>query len=247
MIGLVEELDGLIDGVLPQQRGVAPSTLEGPRDVETHVADSIAVLDYLGWDRAWVIGHSWGGHLAMHIAVAHPERVLGLVTLDTLGAIPDGGAAALTTELVARLTPAERARVDALIAREAAGEVDADLALAILSGVWPSYFHDHAGAPPVPMMRLEVALPDVPDTLASVSAHFEAGTLERGLPGYRGPALLIHGESDPLPSSASVDTAALIDGAKLLIIEDCGHYPWIERKGVAREAIAALLDGGSAG
>jgi len=66
IIGLVEELDGLVNGVLPQQRGLFPSTLEGPRDVETHVADEIALLDHLGWERAWLIGHSWGGHLLFH-------------------------------------------------------------------------------------------------------------------------------------------------------------------------------------
>src|SRR6476469_1555184 len=94
----------LINGVLPQQRGLEPSTLEGPRDVETHVADMIAVLDGLGWDRAWLIGHAWGGHLAMHIAVAHPERVTGLILFETLGAVPDGGGAELVVNMVARLT-----------------------------------------------------------------------------------------------------------------------------------------------
>jgi len=59
IVGLVEELDGLFQTALPQQRGLSPSTLEGPRDVQTHVADAIAVLDHLGWDGAWLIGHSW--------------------------------------------------------------------------------------------------------------------------------------------------------------------------------------------
>jgi pimeloyl-ACP methyl ester carboxylesterase len=40
----------------------------------------------------YVIGHSWGGHLAMHLAVRHPDRVLGLVIADPLGAVSDGGA-----------------------------------------------------------------------------------------------------------------------------------------------------------
>ena len=98
IIGLVEEVDGLVNGVLPQQRGLYPSTLEGPRDVETHVADEIALLDQLGWERAWLIGHSWGGHLAMHIAVAHPEQVTGLILIETLGAVPDGGSNELVGE-----------------------------------------------------------------------------------------------------------------------------------------------------
>lgn len=66
LVALIEELDGLFETALPQQRGLEPSTLEGPRDVETHVADAIAILDQLGWERAWLIGRSWGGHLAMH-------------------------------------------------------------------------------------------------------------------------------------------------------------------------------------
>ena len=51
------------------------------------MADAVAVMDALGWDKAWVIGHSWGGHLAMHLAAARPDRVLGMVALDALGAV----------------------------------------------------------------------------------------------------------------------------------------------------------------
>ena len=37
--------------------------------------DVVAVLDALEIGRALVVGHSWGGHLAMHLAVAFPERL----------------------------------------------------------------------------------------------------------------------------------------------------------------------------
>ncbi len=77
--------------------------------------------------------------------------------------------------------------------------------------------------------------------MASVRAHFEAGTLERGLPSFDRPALFLHGVSDPLPSSASVESAALIPGARVELIDACGHFPWIERPGVVREAVRALL------
>jgi proline iminopeptidase len=241
LVGLLEEIDGLIDGVLPQQRGLPPSTLEGPRDIETHVADEIAVLDHLGWDRAWLIGHSWGGHLALHMAVAHPDRVAGIIGIDILGAVPDGGGGALVPTMVSRLTPDERAVLDDLVAQRAAGSDDPTLESRILTSLWPAYFHDHTAGPSAPVIRLEQPLPDVPGTMASVVAHFEAGTLERGLPGYTGPALFIHGEDDPLPSSASVDTAALIPGARLEIVEDCGHFPWYERKGVVRGLVESFL------
>lgn len=50
------------------------------------MADAIAVLDQLGIDRAWAVGHSWGGHLALHLAVSRPDRLLGVVCIDALGA-----------------------------------------------------------------------------------------------------------------------------------------------------------------
>jgi len=241
LIGLVEELDGLIDGVLAQQRGLEPSTLEGPRDVETHVADEIAVLDHLGWEQAWLIGHAWGAHLAMHIAVAHPERVAGLILIETLGAVPDGGSAELVANMVARLTPEERAGLDTLIGSQAAGDDDPNMMAKMFMTLWPSYSYIHGNVVPPTSLRLERAPAGEPDTMASVAAHFEAGTLERGLPTLDLPALLLHGEGDPLPVSASIETAALIRGATVTIIERAGYFPWLERRGDFRPIVAAFL------
>jgi proline iminopeptidase len=242
LVSLVEELDGLIDGVLPQQRGLEPSTLAGPRDVETHVADAIAVLDHLGWERAWLIGHAWGGYLAMQIAIAHPDRVAGLIGIGTLGAnAPDGGEAEMNGNLVARLTPDERTALDALLARVAEGDDDPTLMAQILMTLWPSYSYVHGNVLPPVTLRLERPLGDDRDTMPSVAAHFQAGTLERGLPNLDLAALFLHGEGDPLPASGSIESAALIKGARVQLVEEAGHFPWIERPGVVRAAVEAFL------
>jgi len=242
LVSLVEELDGLIDGVLPQQRGLEPSTLVGPRDVETHVADAIAVLDQLGWNRAWLVGHAWGAHLGMHIAVAHPERVTGLIALDALGALPpDGGSGALVQNLVARLTADERAALDALMDRQAQGDDDPALIHQVFMTLWPSYSFIHGNVLPPQTLRLELPLDDEPDTMTSVRAHLEAGTLERGLPTLDLPALFLFGVGDPLPPSASLETAGLIRGALIQPVEEAAHFPWLEQPGVVRTAVEAML------
>ncbi len=129
-------------------------------------------------------GCSWGGHLTMHIAVAHPARVSGLVLFETLGAVPDGGSAAL-------------------LARQAKGHDDPKLMGQLYMTLWPSYSYIHGNVLPPASLRLEKPLPDEPDTMTSVRAHFEMGTLARWLPGLGIPALLIHGEGDPMPMSAT--------------------------------------------
>jgi lipase len=63
-------------------RGHGRSPWTPPWHLEQHVADAIAVLDRLGLDRVDVVGHSFGGAIAVHLARTAPERVRRLVLLD---------------------------------------------------------------------------------------------------------------------------------------------------------------------
>jgi lipase len=68
--------------VAPDLRGHGVSDWEPPWDLETHVADLIETLDALHVGRADVIGHSFGGRLALELAAAHPDRVGRIVLYD---------------------------------------------------------------------------------------------------------------------------------------------------------------------
>jgi pimeloyl-ACP methyl ester carboxylesterase len=48
----------------------------GPYTVAADVGDARRVLDALGWDMAYVVGHSWGGQLALHVTDG-AERIPG--------------------------------------------------------------------------------------------------------------------------------------------------------------------------
>ncbi len=72
--------------VAPDQRGYAPGNQ--PAGVSAYradelVADVVAVLDALGWDRAHLVGHDWGGSVAWHVAGRHPDRVRSLTAVST--------------------------------------------------------------------------------------------------------------------------------------------------------------------
>jgi pimeloyl-ACP methyl ester carboxylesterase len=67
------------------RRGFLPSSQpEDGYDVETRVADDIAVLDALGIDRAVFAGHSIAGSELSKIGEIHKDRVESLVYLDAL-------------------------------------------------------------------------------------------------------------------------------------------------------------------
>ncbi len=50
---------------------------------DAHVADLEAALTELGVERLVLVGHSFGGRVAMFFAGRHPERIAGLIIVDS--------------------------------------------------------------------------------------------------------------------------------------------------------------------
>lgn len=210
-----------------QQRGLAPTTIGGPYTVETNAADAAAVIAEGAGGRAWIVGHSWGGHLALHLLAACPERIAGAVIIDPLGAHLDV-MEQFGENLQAGFDAATWRRMDEVEARENAGEATEEESLETLAAVWPNYFADPATAPPMPPLRLSGEA--YAGTFASIAEHAGRGTLETGLPNVPAeiPVLFIYGARSPMPPRATVDTAALIPHAQVERVEDAGHFPWLE-------------------
>ena len=55
----------------------------GDYDLPDYAADLLATLDALGIDRAFVVAHSLGGNAATLLAAEAPQRIAGLVLVDT--------------------------------------------------------------------------------------------------------------------------------------------------------------------
>jgi pimeloyl-ACP methyl ester carboxylesterase len=245
--GLSEYLGGLAAELAPaftvfryQQRGLEPSVTDGDRSVEGHMADLVRVLDLLGWAKPWIAGHSWGGHFAMHFAVAHPDRTGALVVIDPLGAVGDGGAEVFGENLMRQLPNDPRARVEELNAAEERGEQQPGDLVEGLRILWPYYFADPSSASPMPPMQGDH--PGHLETWASVRAHFEAGTLEDGLPRLEMPAIFIHGALDPIPAAEIERSARLVPGADLHLLEGIGHFPWLEQPGSVLQLLRAFAE-----
>jgi pimeloyl-ACP methyl ester carboxylesterase len=69
--------------IAPDLRGSGWSEAPGHGyDGETFAADQVALLDRLGIERAFLIGHDWGGWTAILLGLTHPERVERMLVLD---------------------------------------------------------------------------------------------------------------------------------------------------------------------
>ena len=228
------------DALRYTQRGVAPSVTEGPFTIQRHVSDALAVLDQNGVPAATVLGHSWGGYLAMQLAGRAPSRVNALVLAEPLGAVGDGGLAGFEAELAARATPEVRARIAELDEFQATSkDQEAAVALEYFRLLWPGYFAVPADAPPVPD-TVRVSPEAFEQTSASRAEAVERGDLPGLLSGFTGPVEVVAGECSPLPRQAVESTAAMFPDARLTIAPGAGHQVWHEAPGCLAEALSRV-------
>lgn len=176
--------------------------------------DAVAVLDALGWQSAHLFGHSMGGQLAQRTALRHRQRVRSITSSASLPSDTGGLAAARYVHLglVARM-----ARLRFPEGRD--GDIALGLAVARLVAS-PGYPFDEAEA----RGRIERDLASgVRDTAAQsrqAGAKWHGGRLSE----LRLPALVLHGDRDPLLRPAAARrTAAAIEGARLVLLPGVGH------------------------
>jgi len=233
---LAQELAEENDVAWYQQRGQAPSAVEGPHTVATDVDDARRVLDALGWEKAYVVGHSWGGHLALHVAEAMPDRVLGVLCVDPLGSVGDGRWPEFDEEIFRRTPESVRDRARELDELWTKGDIDDALALEGMRLVWPAYFADPEAAPPMPELRM--ASERSAQMVQSINE--ELPKLEAGLPQIRVPVGFVHGSRSPMPVETSTDAAERIPGAWVDVVEGAGHFIWVEAPGAVRTSLRRI-------
>lgn len=184
-----------------------------------------------------MVGHSWGGHLLLHLVVAVPHRLFGGLAIDRLGGVGDGGAGAFEAEMLRRTPEGDRERAEQLDHQALRGEGTPEDSLESLRLVWPAYF-----ASPENTMPFE---PD-PVSVPAYAGIFESLTaalprLESALAGVNVPLGFLAGARSPLPhDQAAGATARVIPSAWLEVIDGAGHYPWFERPQCVRSALHRL-------
>jgi 2-hydroxymuconate-semialdehyde hydrolase len=181
-------------------------------DMDTWVAQAVGLLDALAIERTDLVGNSFGGALALAIAIRHPQRVRRLVLMGSVGvpfAITPG------LDAVWGYVPSFEAmrRLLDLFAYDRT-LVNDDLArLRHAASVRPGFQESFAAMFPPPRQRWV-------DAMASPEADI------RRLPHE---TLVIHGREDQvIPLSNSLTLAQWIDRAQLHVFGRCGHWTQIE-------------------
>lgn len=184
-------------------------------NMDLWVGQAIGLLDALGLEQADVVGNSFGGALALALAIRHPQRVRRLVLMGSVGVpfpITEG------LDAVWGYTPSfeNMRRIMDYFAFDRSLVNDELAELRYRASDRPGFQESFAAMFPAPRQRW-------------VEAMASPETDIRALPHE---TLIIHGRDDKvIPLSTSLTLSQWIDRSQLHVFGRCGHWTQIEHAG----------------
>ncbi len=209
-------------------RGQLLSPGEPEPHLDAHVADLIALLDFLGVERVHAAGTSYGALAALRLAALHPDRMAS-VTAVTAG------------ERITQKFWQATARVrEAALAAAAGGDGGRVLDLIFPATYSPEYLETHAAVLAAHRRQTALLPPIWFLGLARLLSSLEGLDLTPDLPRIECPALIVAGERDTMfRLDHSRALAAAIPGARLEIVPGGSHGLVIEQP----ERVVEILRG----
>jgi proline iminopeptidase len=214
--------------------------------IKSEIEDLERLREYFQLESVVVLGHSWGGLLAMEYALRHPRRVSHLILMNTAPASHDD---CLLFERERDAIAGDAVEtLRALESRPAHAKGDPEARAAY----YRVYF------------RSTLRSPELLDRLIE---HLQAGWTKEGVlkagsigsrlwhetyesTGYnllpaltqlRIPTLILHGDYDFIPLACAAHIASAIPGASLVVLRDCGHFSYLECPDKVHTALNAFF------
>lgn len=197
----------------------------GGYDMDTLATDAVALIGRLGIAPVHWVGLSMGGFVGQRIAARHPHLVRSLTLLDTSASAEDRRAA-------------REYKMLAWFQRLFGVKPVLSKVTPLLFG--PAFLADPASRPVLHEWVRRLTLMNRSALRQAVLGVADRPPVEPEITGITAPTLVVTGADDrATPPEKARRIAALIPGAELHIIPDCGHTSTLEQP----SAITELLDG----
>lgn len=235
----LQDLGAGIRTVLFDFSGNGASRPDLPAEDMSHrawVDDIESLRRHLGLEQIAVLGHSYGGFLAQEYALLHPERVSRLILANTAPVVDFGEA--IVANAQARGTPEQVELAMRILTSPVDGDKEFEDAFRVLL---PLYFH--RWDPEVGEQLLE-GVRYRADAF-NVGNGWELPTFDTRdqLGGLDIPTLVLSSSDDWImpQEHGGRRLAELIPGARHVVLDECGHFAYVEQTQRFVESVRAFV------
>ncbi len=222
-------------------KSMTPLNLED-LNIEQFVEDLEDLRASLNLDQFTAVGHSWGALVALEYAISYPEHLSSMILLNPLPASTQD-MSAFAEEVETRLKNPNN-QFFALQQSPLLLEGDLPTLQNYSKELYKEFFFN-----PDQISKLNLAIEPQSALQGMVIYHFFEETLFKSgfdfkwkLHQVQAPTLIIHGDADPIPLWTVQEISQKIPQAKLKVLEDCGHFPHIEKPQQLFKEIRNFLD-----
>lgn len=191
------------------------------------IEDIEALRQHLGLEQAHILGHSWGGLLAMEYAIAYPAHTKSLIMANSMP--PSAELWKQEQHILAQeSTKHDSLRRQEIMQSELLKKNPPEAIEKLLMLSFKKQFHDTTLVD-----NLELYVPE--DYMARsqlfglLKSYLSAYNLNEQLHQLTMPALVIYGSDEPAAKLSGPVLDKQIPSSTLSIIEQCGHFPFIEK------------------
>jgi pimeloyl-ACP methyl ester carboxylesterase len=224
---------------LAKHRGVL-EPLQTAASIDGQVEELKVLLEQNAELPVTLVGHSWGAWLGCIFTVRHPRMVRKLILVSS-GGFEEKYAARTHETRLARLCEEDRVEVQRLLEsfrKPPAGSEDGDFAR-----LGELFFRADAFDPlPQEPPQVEFSLDIYKKVWGEATQLRKSGRLLEMAREITAPVVAIHGDYDPHPAEGvERPLSAVVRDFRFILLEKCGHKPWIERH--ARERFFEIMEG----
>lgn len=217
----------------------------GPADsttitLDTFIEDIEVIRRHFGIEKMNLLGHSWGGNLAMQYALRHEDKLKSLILCSTTAT--DSSYAEMRATYEENRAPGESDKLMEIYQSNAFQAGDPTAYEAFWRLYFRPYFADPNQVDKMDLLFTENTINNSNTVAGLIFADIGSFDLHEDLKNLKVPTAVFHGDADPLHYKYGEQIHQSIAGSHFLLMEDVGHWLFVDGTDYFAGNTRAFLD-----
>ena len=230
--------------ILYDQRGTGLSS--GPIDsasvnIDAFIEDIEAIRNAFGIEKMNLLGHSWGGILAMYYSLRHEDKLKSLILCSTAATVESFPEMRATYE--ENRAPGDAQLLEGIYESDAFRSGDPVTVEQFWRVYFKPYFADQTLVEELDLRFTENTIKNSNAVASYVLQSIGDFDLHEDLKGLQTPTLILHGDADPMHYKYAERIHESIVGSELVIVKGAGHWLFVDGTDVFSRSILEFLTG----
>ena len=228
--------------IIYDQRGTGKSTLENTNSetitMDLMVQDMQNLREHLKIEKWIILGHSFGGIMAAYYASIHPETIEKLI-FSSSGGVNMKFTSYVSSRLSNNLTKIERDSLSFYQRKMDAGDNSIAILKKRASFLANAYVFDKSKASII-ANRLTQTKFEINALVFESLQKIDFDCMNK-FKNFTQPVLVLQGKNDIITTDTAQEIANTFPNSKLVLMDNCGHYGWLDAKEVYLNSIEKFL------